>query len=194
LRVASKPYRKRYGVYEQQGRIKNRIGIEYRPAVVDRRNRVGDWEGDTVMGKGRKSALLTLVERKILYMVIARLTGKRADRLAKVAIDSIKHLKSRIKTITLDNRLEFVAHDDIAKGLKTDIYFEHTYASWERGINENINGLIQQYFPKGTNFSKVTNEKIMLVMNRLNNRTRATRSGYSPNELFMGQREDLLAT
>lgn len=193
LRVASKPYRKRYGVYEQRGRIKNRIDIDHRPAVVDRRNRVGDWEGDTVMGKGRKSALLTMVERKTLYTVIARLTGKRADLLAKVAIDSMKHLKSRIKTITLDNGLEFAAHEDIAKGLKTDIYFAHPYASWERGINENTNGLIRQYFPKGTDFSKVTDEEIMLVMHRLNNRPRATRGGYSPNELFMGQREDLLA-
>lgn len=193
LRVASKPYRKRYGAYDRRGQIKNRVDIDERPAVVDRRNRVGDWEGDTVMGKGRKSALLTMVERKTLYTVIARLTGKRADLLARVAVDSMSHLKDKIKTITLDNGLEFAEHEEIAKGLKADIYFAHPYASWERGINENTNGLIRQYFPKGTDFMKVTDEEIMFVMNRLNNRPRATRGVRSPNELFMGQREDLLA-
>lgn len=193
LRVASKSYRKRYGVYDRRGQIKNRIDIDERPAVVDRRTRIGDWEGDTVMGKGRKSALLTMVERKTLYTVIALLTGKRADLLAKVAIDSMGQLKDRIKTITLDNGLEFAAHEEIAKGLKADIYFAHPYCSWERGINENTNGLIRQYFPKGTDFAEVTEDEIMFVMNRLNNRPRATRGGRSPNELFMGQREDLLA-
>ena len=193
LRVASKPYRKRYGAYDRRGRIKNRIDIDQRPAVVDRRNRVGDWEGDTVIGKGRQSVLLTMVERKTLYTVIARLTGKQAEQLAETAIDSMAHLKDKIKTITLDNGLEFAAHEKIARGLKADIYFAHPYASWERGINENTNGLIRQYFPKGTDFSKVTDAQIKFVMARLNNRPRATRGGRSPNELFMGQRVDLLA-
>jgi len=193
LRVASKPYRKRYGAYEQRGRIKNRVDIDERPAVVDRRNRIGDWEGDTVMGRSRKGALLTMVERKTLYTVIARLTGKRADLLANVAIDSLGHLKDKIKTITLDNGLEFAEHGIIAEGLQSDIYFAHPYRSWERGINENTNGLIRQYFPKGTDFTEVTDEEILFVMNRLNNRPRATRGGRSPNELFTGQRKDLLA-
>ncbi len=193
LRVASKPYRKRYGSYDSRGRIKNRVDIDERPAVVGRRNRVGDWEGDTVMGLRRQSALLTMVERKTLYTVIARLTGKRADLLAEAAIDSMRHLKDKIKTITLDNGLEFAGHEEIAKGLQADIYFAHPYCSWERGINENTNGLIRQYFPKGTDFTQVTDEEIMFVMNRLNNRPRATRGGRSPNELLLGQREDLLA-
>ncbi len=144
LHVASKPYRKRYGAYDRRGRIKNRVGIEDRPAVVDRRNRVGDWEGDTVMGLGRKSALLTMVERKTLYTVIARLTGKRADLLAEVTIDIMSYLKDKLKTITYDNGLEFVEHEQIAKGLEVDIYFAHPYCSWERGWNENTNGLIRQ--------------------------------------------------
>lgn len=193
LRVASKPYRKRYGSYDSRGKIKNRVGIDERPAVVDRRNRVGDWEGDTVMGLRRKSALLTMVERKTLYTVIARLTGKQADLLAKATINSMGHLKDKIKTITLDNGLEFAKHEEIARDLQADIYFAHPYCSWERGINENTNGLIRQYFPKGTDFTKVTDEEIMFVMNRLNNRPRATRGGCSPNELLWGQREDLLA-
>lgn len=136
LRVASKPYRKRYGAYDSRGKIKNRVDIDARPAVVDRQNRVGDWEGDAVMGKGRKSALLTMVERKTLFTVIALLTGKRADLLADAAIKSMRHLKDKVKTVTLDNGLEFASHEKIANRLNADIYFAHPYCSWERGINK----------------------------------------------------------
>ncbi|OOZ38066.1 IS30 family transposase [Solemya elarraichensis gill symbiont] len=194
LRVASKPYRKRYGSYDRRGKIKNRVGIDDRPAVVDRGTRIGDWEGDTVIGKGCKSALLTMVERKTLYTVIVRLTGKRADLLTEAAVQNMQHLKDRVKTITFDNGLEFAGHEAIAEGLDADIYFAHPYASWERGINENTNGLIRQYFPKGTDFNnEVSDTQVEYVMNRLNNRPRATRGHRSPNELFMGQRVDLLA-
>ncbi len=193
LRIASKPYRKRYGSYDRRGKIKNRVDIDDRPDVVDRRNRIGDWEGDTVMGKGRKSALLTLVERKTLYTIMVRLTGKRADLLAEAAVASMKSIKSKVKTITFDNGLEFADHEKIAKGLEADIYFAHPYASWERGINENTNGLIRQYFPKGTDFNEVTDDEVAAVMERLNNRPRKTRGCQSPNELFMGRRVDLLA-
>lgn len=192
LRIASKPYRKRYGHYDRRGRIKNRVDIDARPAVVDRRTRVGDWEGDTVMGKGRKSALLTMVERKTLYTVIVRLTGKRADLLATAAVAHMADIQSKVKTITFDNGLEFADHATIAAGLGADIYFAHPYASWERGINENTNGLIRQYFPKGTDFNQVTDSQVQWVMDRLNNRPRKTRGCKSPNELFMGQRVDLL--
>lgn len=193
LRVASKPYRKRYGSNDRRGKLKNRVSIDERPAVVDRGNRVGDWEGDTVIGKGRKGALLTMVERKTLYTVIVRLTGKKSDLLADAAVAHMAHLKDRVKTITFDNGLEFAGHEEIAKGLAADVYFAHPYASWERGINENTNGLIRQYFPKGTDFSKVTDEQVQFVMDRLNSRPRATRGGRSPNELFMGRRDNLLA-
>lgn len=193
LRVASKPYRKRYGSYDRRGKIKNRVSIDDRPAIVDRGGRMGDWEGDTIIGKGRKSALLTVVERKTLYTKMVRLTSKQADLLAEAAIRGLGPVKDKVKTITVDNGLEFASHERIAEGLEADIYFAHPYASWERGINENTNGLIRQYFPKGTDFNEVSDEEIEFVMNRLNNRPRATRGGRSPNELFMGQRVDLLA-
>lgn len=169
------------------------MDIDDRPAVVDRRTRVGDWEGDTVMGYRRKSAILTMVERKTLYTVIVRLTGKRADLLAEAAVKHMKALRTKVKTITFDNGREFTEHRAIAKGLGADIYFAHPYASWEWGTNENINGLIRQYFPKGTDFNKVTDEQVKAVMIRLNNRPRKTRNHKSPNELFTGQRVDLLA-
>ncbi len=172
LRIASKSYRKRYGSYDRRGKIKNRVSIDGRPTVVDRRNRIADWEGDTV---------------------IALLTGKQADLLADAAVGSMMHLKDKVKTITLDNGLEFAKHEVIAEGLEAKIYFAHPYASWERGTNENTNGLIRQYFPKGTDFNEVTESQIKYVMDRLNNRPRTTRGGRSPNELFMGQRVDLLA-
>lgn len=193
LRIASKSYRKRYGHYDRRGRIKNRTSIDARPDVVDRRNRIGDWEGDTIIGKGRKSALLTLVERKTLYTMIMKLTGKRADLLANVAIKGMVYLKGKVKTITFDNGLEFSEHERIAEGLDAKIYFAHPYSSWERGINENTNGLIRQYFPKNIDFTEVTEEQIYFVMDRLNNRPRKTRGCKSPNELFMGLRIDLLA-
>lgn len=193
LRIARKSYRKRYGHYDKRGQIKNRTDIDERPKVVDDRSRIGDWEGDTVMGKGRKSALLTMVERKTLYTVIVRLTGKHADLLAEAAVSHMEEIKAKVKTITFDNGLEFAAHEVIAKGLGADIYFAHPYCSWERGINENTNGLIRQYFPKGTDFNNVTDLEIQHVMDRLNNRPRKTRECRSPNELFNGLRVDLLA-
>ncbi len=193
LRIASKPYRKRYGHYDRRGKIKNRVSIDERPSIVECRGRVGDWEGDTIIGKNRNSALLTLVERKTLYTVIARLDGKNAERLAEATIKTMSAYRTQMKTITLDNGLEFARHETIAKSLGVDIYFAHPYASWERGINENTNGLIRQYFPKGTDFNQVSDKEIQIVMERLNNRPRATRGGRSPNELFTGQRVDLLS-
>jgi IS30 family transposase len=183
LRVASRTYRKRYGAYDRRGKIKNRVDIDDHPAVVDRRSRVGDWEGDTFMGKGRKT----------LYTVIVRLTGKRVDLLAKAAVTHMKNIKGWVKTITFDNGFEFSDHETIAAGLGADVYFSHPYLSWERGIDENTNGLIRQYFSKGTDFYKITDKQVRHAMTRLNNRPRKTRGGRSPNELFMGQRVDLLA-
>jgi len=193
MRIASKPYRKRYGSHDRRGKIKDRVDIDKRPAVVDRRNRIGDWEGDTVIGKGRSGVFLTMVERKTLYTIIVRLDSKQADLLAEAAVESMSEFKSQVKTITFDNGLEFADHKTISKALEADIYFAHPYASWERGINENTNGLIRQYFPKGSDFSEITNEDVQHVMDRLNNRPRKSRGGKSPNELFRGLRVDLLA-
>lgn len=192
LRIASKPYRKRYGSYDRRGKIPNRRGIEERPAIVENRSRMGDWEGDTIIGKGKCSALLTLLERKTLYTIIVKLTGKNAEQLADAAIGAMRHIKDRVKTITFDNGLEFARHEKIAAALDADIYFANPYCSWERGANENVNGLIRQYFPKGTDFNDVTDVEIEAVMERLNNRPRETRGFKSPNELFMGQRVNLL--
>jgi IS30 family transposase len=193
LRVLKKSYRKRYGSYDSRGKIKNRVCIEARPGIVDRLSRIGDWEGDTIIGLGRQSALLTMVERKTLYTVIVKLDGKRAEPLATALINRMKKEKGRIKTITFDNGHEFADHERMAKKLGAKVYFAHPYSSWERGRNENTNGLIRQYFPKRTDLNKVTQEEIDFVMNRLNSRPRKTRDNKTPNELFKGLRVDLLA-
>jgi IS30 family transposase len=193
VRIASKPYRNRYGAYDRRGKLRNRVDIDERPAIVDERLRIGDWEGDTIVGKGQRSSLLTMVERKTLYTVIVKSSGKHAKPLADAAIKAMKAMKAMIETITLDNGLEFAGHERIAKSLDCDIYFARPYSSWERGINENTNGLIRQYFPKGTDFNAVTDKQVKQVMEKLNNRPRKTRGCKSPNELFKGLRKDLLA-
>lgn len=193
LRHVPKGYRKRYGSYQSRGQIVDRISIEQRPAVVDRKNRLGDWEGDTIIGKGRKSALLTLVERKSLYTVIVILTSRSATELADKLIRTMNQFKAVFKTLTVDNGKEFADHKAIAKYLEAKIYFAHPYSSWERGINENTNGLIRQYLPKGTDFNELGEEDIQNVMDKLNNRPRKTRNYKTPNELFLGQSVDLLA-
>ena len=119
--------------------------------------------------------------------------GKRAARLAQAALGGMRDMADQVKTITFDNGLEFAEHEQIAFGLDADVYFAHPYAAWERGVNENTNGLIRQYFPKGTDFNEVTDEQVQFVMDRLNNRPRVTLNHRSPNELFMGQRAELLA-
>ena len=192
LRHLHKSHRKRYGSYERRGRIKNAVSIEQRPAIVDSRSRIGDWEGDTVIGKDHKSAIYTLVDRKSLYTVIVKLNGKNATELVDKTLKVLEPMSSKIHTITYDNGLEFAEHERMAKALDVDIYFAHPYSSWERGINENTNGLIRQYFPKGTDFNKVTNSQIEFVMERLNTRPRKTRGGKQPVELFLGKAVDLL--
>ena len=191
LRIASKPYRKRYGKYDRRGQIVNRVSIDERPKIVDEKSRIGDWEGDTIIGKGHKGACLTLVERKTLYTIIVPLAGKNAEQLKEAVIEVLKPFKERVLTLTYNGK-EFAQHEQMAKALEADVYFAHPYASWERGINENTNGLIRQYFPKGTDLRNVTTEQAQWVMDRLNNRPRKTRGGKTPNELFMGLQEDLL--
>lgn len=193
LRIMSKPYRKRYGSYDRRGRIRNRRSIEERPSVVDRKSRLGDWEGDTMIGKGRKGALLTMVERTSLHVVIGRLSSKNAEALADELIQRFTEFNAPLETITLDNGLEFSDHERVSKSLDVDIYFAHPYSSWERGANENTNGLIRQYFPKAMDLTKVNEEDIQFVMNRLNNRPRESLGWKTPNEVLLGQSVSLLA-
>ncbi|ELK74795.1 integrase core domain protein [Neisseria meningitidis 63041] len=123
LRICSKPYRKRYGSTWTRGKVPNRVGIENRPAIVDQKSRIGDWEADTIVGKGQKSALLTLVERVTRYTIICKLDSLKAEDTARAAVRALKAHKDRVHTITMDNGKEFYQHTKITKALKAETYF-----------------------------------------------------------------------
>ena len=185
LRICSKPYRKRYGSTWTRGKVPDRVGIENRPAIVDRKTRIGDWEADTIIGKGQKSALLTLVERVTRYTIICKLDNLKAEDTARAAIRVLKAYKARVHTITMDNGKEFYQHTKIAKALKAETYFCRPYHSWEKGLNENTNGLIRQYFPKQTDFRNISNREIRRVQDELNHRPRKTLGYETPSVLFL---------
>jgi IS30 family transposase len=193
LTRACKKYQKRYGSYDKRGQLVNRVSIEERPAIVDAKTRIGDWEGDTVIGKGRKNAFVTLVERKTLFTVVRRIASKHADITADAIIKSVQAIKDSVLTITFDNGKEFAQHERIGQSLEADIYFAHPYSSWERGINENTNGLLRRYFPKGTDFMTLTEDEIQAAVDKLNHRPRKTRGFKTPYELFTGRSEVIVA-
>lgn len=177
-----KKYRKRSGKGDHRGKIPNRTSIEERPEEVENRERIGDWEADTIIGKGKKGAVVTLVDRKSRFLRM----GLVENRTKEAVKDKMIHLLSSfpVHTITCDNGKEFAAHEEIAEALNADIYFAHPYASWERGTNENTNGLIRQYIPKGTDFTKLTSEDMMFIENRINYRPRKC-IGFDQPVLFL---------
>jgi len=174
-------------VHARSRLIPNRTPISKRPKVVENKSRIGDWECDTVIGKDRKSALVTVVERKSLFFTMAIVKRKTAEQVSHAMIKILKPFQDKVKTLTFDNGSEFTQHEKIAKQLSVKTYFCTPYSSWERGINENTNGLIRQFFPKGTNFNKVSQKEINDVIFLLNNRPRKTRNNQSPNEIFNNQ-------
>jgi len=173
-----KKRRKRYGSYEKRGQIPNRTLIDGRPQVVTERSRLGDWEADTIIGKGKKGAIVTLVDHKSRYLRIG-LVGQRTKEAVKEMIISLL-AGYPVHTITCYNDKEFTDHEDIVNALGAKIYFSHPYSSWERGTNENTNGLIRQYFPKDMYFGNLLTPDITFVENRLNSRPRKCLSFTSP--------------
>ena len=176
--------RKRYGTRSRRGRIPGRVGIEARPKVVDARARLGDWEADTIAGAAHRQAILSLVERKSKLVRLRKVERNTADEVASASIALLGEAGERVHTITSDNGREFASHERIAAGLGARFYFAHPYSSWERGLNENTNGLVRQYFPKKSDFSKITDRRIEEVVERLNNRPRKTLGYKTPNEVF----------
>ena len=185
LRHSSKKRKKRYGSNEKRGQIPGRVSIDKRPEVVDLKKRIGDWETDTVIGKNHKGALVTAVERKSKFTCIRYVTNKRADLVANALIDMLSPFQDKVHTITTDNGKEFAQHIKISNVLEADVYFAHPYHSWERGLNENTNGLIRQYFPKNYSFDNITNDDVMFVQNRLNMRPRKSLNYKTPLEEFL---------
>ena len=179
-----KKRRKRYGKQDRRGRIPNRISIDERPAIVNNKSRVGDWEGDTIIGKGHQGVVATLVERKTQYTVLTASKTKQAPQVRQRIEKALAPHRSRVYTITYDNGLEFAEHQKMAQTLSADIYFAHPYASWERGLNENTNGLIRQYLPKSRRLDNVTQKELKHIMDQLNHRPRKSLGFKTPYELF----------
>ena len=180
-----KQKRKRYaGGRERRGQIPNRRPLSDRPLHIEARSQVGHWECDTVIGAAHKQAIVTVVERKSGYAVMAKVSNKTSDLVGSAIIEALKPFEARVKTLTYDNGKEFSRHAEIDKALGSTGYFARPFASWERGSNENFNGLLQQYVPKKRNMANITDEEIKMIENRLNNRPRK-RLGYrTPAEVF----------
>lgn len=176
--------KKRYGTQERRGQLKGRISIDERPDIVNHRKRVGDWEADTVIGKRGGEVLVTLVERKSRLTVAVKVANRTADVVRDAIVQGLSSIKHLVKTITYDNGKEFALHQDIDRELNCQGYFAHPYHSWERGLNENTNGLIRQYFPKGFDLAKTTDRRVHEVVMKLNNRPRKCLGLKTPNQVL----------
>lgn len=180
-----KKRRKRYGSgRERRGQIIGRRAISERPSDVEARLQVGHWEGDTLMGARHKHAIVSLVERKTGYAILTKVRRKTSNLVSGAIIRRLKTLQPLVKTITYDNGKEFAEHARIDQALGSTGYFADPFASWQRGSNENLNGLVRQYIPKKRPLSTVTDAELALIEERLNNRPRKRLGFKTPHELF----------
>ncbi len=182
LRQGRKRYRK--GKNSKRSVIPNPVSIDERPAIVDERSRVGDWEVDTVQGKQGSGAIVSLLERKSRLYLVRYVPNKTASVVADAVIDMLTPYKEQVHTITADNGSEFVDHERVSAALEAQVYFAHPYCAWERGQNENSNGLLRQYVPKGSDLSQVTPEALSAFERRLNLRPRKCLGFKQPQVIF----------
>jgi IS30 family transposase len=194
LRHKNKKYHNRNNNYQRRGIIIDRVSIDKRPKIVEKKNRIGDFEIDTVIGRHHVGALVTIVDRKSKYAIIKKVSSKRAEEVSEALISMLEPLKDITKTITSDNGKEFAYHKKVSQILDTDFYFAHPYASWERGLNEHTNGLIRQYLPKKTDFTKISKEEITNIQNKLNHRPRKILNYKTPYEVFFTEVAKQLAS
>lgn len=165
LRNKGRKYRKRGSAKDTRGIIKHRRDIAHRPAIVEEKTRLGDLEIDTIVGKNHKGAMVTINDRVSGVVFIRKVDKREAVNVIKATINALYPIKELLNTITADNGKEFAGHQTISQVLGVDFFFAKPYHSWERGANENTNGLIRQYFPKKTNFENITDEEIQAVEN-----------------------------
>lgn len=184
LRHRGKKYNKRGEKTAGRGLIPHRVDIEDRPKIVEEKSRIGDIEGDTIIGAQQKGAILSYVDRKSKYTKLALLPDKKAESVLIGTRQTLAPLKSRLHTITYDNGKEFAGHLSLSKMLKVSCYFAKPYHSWERGLNEHTNGLVRQYFPKGTPFDILTPVMVQDVEDALNFRPRKSLEYRTPHEVF----------
>lgn len=187
--------RKRHGRADGRGQIRRRTSIEARPPEVAARSRYGDWESDTMAGGGRQGHLVTHVERKSGYLLAARMNTRQAATLVRASRRVFAAIPPEFRlTMTVDNGKEFAAHEKLTRHLGMPVYFAHPYSSWERGTNENTNGLLRQYFPKGTRFLGVSHHQLAYVTAQLNNRPRKRLDYQTPAEVLAKARPVALQT
>jgi IS30 family transposase len=181
--------------WEKRGRIPASTRIEGRPAVVDRRQRYGDWEGDTIVGAHRRGGAVTLVERKSGYVLLGKVPDLQAATVREAAAGRYQSTPAALrKTLTLDNGKEFAEHEQLAEEAGLKIYFAKPYSAWQRGTNENTNGLIRQFFPKGSDLANIPEHRFTNVQNLLNDRPRK-RLGYrTPNEVLASRLQVAIET
>jgi len=179
-----KKRRKRYGKYDRRGKLPNCRSIEERPAVVNRRMRLGDWEVDTMTGKRHQPALVTLTERKSRFTLLGKVPQRTAQAVQNQIEQLLLPVKDMAHTLTSDHGKEFANHEQIAELLQLNFYFAHPYAAWERGTNENTNGLLRQYFPKKQDLQSISDQEIEQAMLRLNFRPRKALRFKTPSEVF----------
>ncbi len=190
LRIGgTKQRRKRRNSRDLRGTIKNRVGIEQRPPIVNRKIRIGDWEGDTVVGKNHQGALVTLVDRKSKLTLLGKVDRSTAEAVEQTIITLMERLPRRSYTLTVDNGQEFSSHESIARRLEINVFFADPYRAWQRGLNENTNGLIRQYVPKCSDIRTLTAKQIKHIMDRLNNRPRKSLGFLTPNEVFYERKQ-----
>lgn len=186
LRQSPKQRRKRYKAYDSRGRLANKRHISERPASVEMRKYKGHWEIDTVHGRGSNHCIVTLLERKTGYVMIGKLPNKSTASLNKKTISLIGREPLGFKTITSDNGTEFHQYKKIEECCRTKFYFANPYHSWERGSNENVNGLIRQYLPKTESMADVTQQQCDQIANKLNRRPRKRHNYKTPEEVYYG--------
>jgi IS30 family transposase len=191
LRHRLKRYKKR--LHKQRGCIVGRRSIHDRPAIIDERGRYGDWEIDTVIGKRGTGAIVTLLERKSRFYLVKKVMSKHAESVAQVTVEMLQPFKALVHSITADNGLEFADHAFMAKELDTDVYFADPYASYQRGANENANGLLRQYVPKGTDLRTVTGAQLSKYEKQLNLRPRKLLGFIQPDVIFKEQLQQTIS-
>jgi len=189
LRQGRRRRRKRYGTRENRGRIVGRVGIEQRPPEVAARSRLGDWESDTLAGSGSSACLASHVERVSQYAVLAKLGDGTAASLNAGTVRAFRRHQAAqghlpLRTTTADNGKEFAAHAKLTAKLGLAVYFATPYHAWERGLNENVNGLVRQFFPKGLDLAAVTDGEVRRVEHLLNTRPRKTLGYRTPLEML----------
>ena len=194
LRHGGKKYRRRGPVKDRRGSITGQVSIDLRPAIVDKKCRFGDFEIDLINGARHKKNLFTANDRMSGFCILEPLATKDATDLAKIAINAFLPYKKLLHTITSDNGKEFAEHIRIADELKVGYYFAHPYHSWERGANENMNGLIRQYLPKGTSFEDLTREDVKWIEWKLNHRPRKRLGYLTPLEYISSQVKQIYLT